>query len=95
MALLIASCGMPPVPKAPSIAAPVYVGTVAIVHREPHYVLIDLSGTSSPPESGTELTAIAATGEASRLKVTPERKHPFVSANVMSGEPKKGERVYR
>jgi hypothetical protein len=79
----------------PAITAPVYVGSIAVVNRESHFVLIDLSGTVAAPEVGTELTAISPAGEASRLKVTPERKRPFVAADIVTGTPKRGERVYR
>jgi len=75
--------------------APVYIGQIEVVNRESHFVLIDLSGTATAPEPGTPLTAISSSGEAVRLKVTPERKRPFVSADIVSGEPKRGQRVYR
>ncbi|MFL6528855.1 MAG: hypothetical protein ACJ8KX_00155 [Chthoniobacterales bacterium] len=98
LGILLAACGSGKSPtknETPSVTAPVYVGSISSVSRESHFVLIDLSATSAPPVVGTELTAISASGEASRLKVTAERKRPFVTADIVSGEPKRGERVYR
>jgi hypothetical protein len=98
LAVLLVACGSRDLAKknkTPSVTAPVYVGSISSVNRESHFVLIDLSGTAAPPDAGTELTSISAGGEASRLKVTPERKRPFVTADIVIGEPKRGERVYR
>ncbi|MDQ6861450.1 MAG: hypothetical protein M3032_09900 [Verrucomicrobiota bacterium] len=95
LVLLNVGCGTLPKKEHASIAAPVYVGSIASVNRESHYVLLDVNGTTARPEAGTELTAIATSGEATRLKVAAERKRPFVTADIVSGEPVKGERVYR
>jgi len=93
---MLGGCGGPmPPAEAPSVTAPVYVGEITVVNRESNFVLIDVSGRSSPPDPGTELTAISEAGEGSRLKVSPERKRPFVTADVLSGNPKRGQRVYR
>lgn len=94
--LAAAGCSTTSVKEAkPAIAAPVYVGSISVVNTESHFVLIDLSGTAPPLETGTDLTAISAAGVAARLKVTPEKKRPFVTADIVSGTPKRGERVYR
>ncbi len=94
--LAAAGCGTMPVKdRNPAITAPVYVGSISVVNTESHFVLIDLSGTAAPLANGTDLTAISAAGVAARLKVTPEKKRPFVTADIVSGTPKRGERVYR
>ncbi len=95
LALLCACGGPTPPAEQPSVTAPVYVGEVTVVNRDSNFVLINVSGRSSPLEPGTDLTAIAEDGEATRLKVSAERKRPFVTADVVSGNPKRGQRVYR
>jgi hypothetical protein len=92
---LLACVGPTPPAEAPATAAPVYVGAIDSVNREKNTVTIDLNSESSPPEPGSDLTAIASSGEATRLKVTAEAKRPRVSASVVSGSPKRGQRVYR
>jgi len=93
---LFASCSeKAPVAKKPAMTAPVYVGDISVVDLKSKFVLIALSGTATAPEAGTYLTSISAAGESRRLKVTPERKRPFVTADIVGGEPKRGERVYR
>jgi hypothetical protein len=92
----LSACGGPAPPaEAPSVAAPVYVGSIETVNRESNSVTISPSGEGSPPAAGTDLTAIAASGEATRLKVSADRKRTRLSATVVSGTPKRGQRVYK
>ena len=96
LASLLGACGGPlPPAESPGTTAPVYVGAIEAVNREKNTVMIDLKSESSPPQPGTDLTAIASSGEATRLKVTADAKRPGISATVVSGSPKRGQRVYR
>ncbi len=95
-ALAVTSCGRLPTDLAkPAVTAPVYVGEVTTVNRKANFVLIRLGGTATAPAAGTELTAISASAESVQLKVSAERKRPFVTADILRGTPKPGERVYR
>ncbi len=95
--LALAACHpkTPVTAKTPAVTAPTYVGEIAVVNLVGKFVLIELRATGAPPEAGTPLTAITEAGESVRLKVTAERKRPFVSADILSGEPARGQRVYR
>ena len=96
IASLVAACAGPlPPAESPSTAAPVFVGSVDSVNRATNSVVIDVSGEGSSLNPGTDLTAISPAGEATRLKVTGESKRPRLSAAVVSGTPKRGQRVYR
>jgi hypothetical protein len=75
---------------------PAYVGEISVLNRDAHFVLVDVSPTMSPPPPASELTARNAEGvESARLKVTPENKRPFIAADIVSGSPKRGDRVYQ
>ncbi len=81
----------------PEIATlPAAVGEIAIVNLAQRFVLIDVQRARLLPAIGAELKAEDATGmESARLKVTPERRHPFITADIVSGTPARGEKVYR
>ncbi len=93
LALFSACAG--PTPPAEGTGAPVYVGAIEAVNREKSSVVIDPAAEGAPLQAGTDLTAISREGEAVRLKVTGEGKRSGVSAAIVSGNPKAGQRVYR
>ncbi len=64
----------------------VLVGIVEMVNPEQEYVLIrcEQMPAFSP---GTELVAVSALGERSRLVLTPERKGWYITADIREGRP--------
>ncbi|WP_133795682.1 hypothetical protein [Prosthecobacter fusiformis] len=62
------------------------IGIVDMVNPEQNYVLIRCDQVPRI-EAGTELVAVDATGKESRLKLTPERKGRFLTADIQSGQP--------
>ncbi len=80
-----------PKPRAAS-AVPRLVGTVAIVDENQHFVLID-TDYSRILESGLVLTTYTGEIVSGTLRLSPERRRPFFAADIVSGDPKKGDRV--
>jgi hypothetical protein len=68
------------------------VGTVALVNNDLHFVLIDV-GTLYTPEAGTALKSFSGGVETGILAVDPEKRRPFVVADIVKGEPKVGDDV--
>ncbi len=66
------------------------VGEVAYVDGDSGYVLVRARAGLILPD-GTNLECQGGSG--AKLKVTPERKQSFVAADIISGEPKKGDSV--
>ncbi len=84
----------PPRPAFPPV--PSSIGEVAIVNLAQRFVLIDIGRAKSLPPAGAELTAKNMNGqESARLRVTPERKPPFITADIVSGTPGREDKVYR
>lgn len=72
------------VPKGPQT---VLVGIVEMVNPEQNYVLIRCE-TPTTLKAGTELVAVDSTGAESRLRLTPERKGRYLTADILEGQPK-------
>jgi len=67
------------------------IGTVAMVHEELHFALID--STLIPPE-GAQLKVVDAAGqETAQLTVSREKQPPFIIGNIIRGQPQTGDRV--
>ena len=66
------------------------VGEVAYVDSDSGYVLVRARAGLALAD-GTTLECRG--GSSAKLKVTPERKNLFVAADILSGEPKKGDPV--
>ena len=85
-----------PAAAAATATVPAFVGTVAIVNERGGFVLIDTASALSLPGVGTSLISRNGEGEESaRLKTTPEHKRPFITADIVSGKPVAGDRVYQ
>jgi hypothetical protein len=96
VSLCFCACAHPAKRPGSKISAPVFVGEIAMINQGTGFVLVDISSASSPPPPASELTTRNADGvETSRLKVTPENKRPFIAADIVSGSPKRGDRVYQ
>ena len=67
------------------------IGTITLVNEENRFVLIDANETAEP---GLPLQAVTPGGEpAARLKVSPEKKAPFLIADIVSGTPHRGDQA--
>jgi hypothetical protein len=69
------------------------VGTIVVVNEEQRFVLIDTQA-AVPPEVGTALKSFSNGAETGVLAVSPERKPPFMIADIVSGTPRKGDQVF-
>jgi hypothetical protein len=62
------------------------IGMIEMVNPEQNYVLIRCEPMPSLAE-GTELIAVSASGEKSKLVLTPERKGYYITADIKEGNP--------
>lgn len=86
-ALLLPGCSLfKKKPKPDTGPKTTVVGVVEMVNPEQNYVLIR---TEQPLGygAGTELTVMDASGNESKLKLTPEKKGRFLTADIVSGQP--------
>ena len=81
-----------PAETSPEAAKAVPVGVIELVNADAHFVIVHLNA-NVPLPAGTELTSLNATGQTAKLKVTPERKNIFITADIVSGSPQKGDNV--
>lgn len=89
--------GRRPAPQAqatPPPAVPQFVGTVTLVNETERFILIDV-GQSSVPHEGTALKVMAGSVETGVVAVGNVRRRPFVIADIVRGEPKKGQQVFQ
>lgn len=63
------------------------IGIVEMVNPEQNYVLIRCEQVPALG-AGAELVALDATGVESKLKLTPERKGRYLTADITNGSPK-------
>jgi hypothetical protein len=73
-------------------SGPRRVGTVASVNEALQFVLIDV-GSLYAPEPGTALKSFSHDQQTGILAVNPERRRPFIAADIIEGEPKVGDEV--
>ena len=71
---------------------PQRVGTVAAVNEELRFVLVDV-GSLYIPAAGTALKSFSGGAETGILAVNPERRRPFIVADIVKGQPKVGDEV--
>jgi len=90
--LFLAACAVPEKKGTPQAAGPRYVGSVMFVDQEHGFVLID-GGSYQPPDVGRKLKSYAGGKETSELVTTPERRDPFISADIVKGTPGQGDVV--
>ncbi|MBX7209882.1 MAG: hypothetical protein K1X78_16315 [Verrucomicrobiaceae bacterium] len=72
---------------------PHVIGTVELVNPEQRFVLIRTEAKVAMP-AGQELTVLDATGARSKVKVTPEKKLDFLTADIVEGTPRVGGVAY-
>lgn len=81
-------------PEEEAVAELKAIGTVEMVNPEAGFVIVHTMA-NVPVTAGTELTAVGSAGTSAKLKVTPERKSIFITADIISGNPTKGDTVLR
>ncbi|HEY8900749.1 MAG TPA: hypothetical protein VIM61_10090 [Chthoniobacterales bacterium] len=79
--------------KPPIAAPPQWVGTIKLVNERDGYVLIDAinAPTLAPGET---LNAVGNDHESGVLRTTADKNPPFFIADLVSGKPRVGDRVY-
>ncbi len=70
------------------------LGTVTLVDETNGFVLIDMGAYVAPPV-GHALKTFSGEAESGVVAVSAERRPPFVVADIVKGEPKRGDSVYQ
>jgi hypothetical protein len=96
--LCVAACAPARKQKAPSTPPPappslIEVGTITLVNASGRFVLIDHGILSAPPGGGV-LKSFTNGVESAELIVTEVKRGSFTIADIRSGEPQKGDRVF-
>lgn len=80
-----------PMPK-PGPVGPHQIGAVSVVNADDGFVLID---GWEMPKPGITLKALSQDGqETAVLKACPQQRPPFATADITSGTPRTGDRVF-
>ena len=77
----------------PAAPRPVYVGMISLVNADSGFVLIDGGLLPSPPP-GLALRSFTNGAMSAELASSEVRKRPFVIADIKTGAPQKGDRVF-
>ncbi len=77
----------------PSATPPQWVGTIKLINEREGYALID-SPTSFSLPVGEALNSVGVDTESGVLRVTADRNPPFFIADIVTGKPRAGDRVY-
>ena len=87
-----------PEPEAPRATAvrppPERVGIITLVNERDRFVVVDV-GQGGVPASGTALKSFRDKTETSVLAVGDVRRRPFIVGDIVSGDPKKGDEVFK
>jgi hypothetical protein len=68
------------------------VGTIALVNEDLGFVLVDV-GSLYVPQPGLALKSFSGGMETGILAVDPEKRRPFIVADIVKGNPKVGDDV--
>jgi len=79
--------------QTPRASLPLWIGTVRLVNDRGGFVLIENTSAFSIP-SGKKLTVVVPGREDAELEVSQDRQHPFFIADILTGAPRVGDRVY-
>ena len=74
-------------------SVPKLVGVVSMVNPEGQFVLVE-SNQSAALESGTALKCIRDGVESAVIAVGKERRRPYVTADIVKGDPQRGDQVF-
>lgn len=77
----------------PAALPPQWIGTIKLVNEQAGYALIDTQGSMAPPVGDT-IRAVGNDMETGSLKISADRNPPFFIADIVSGKPRPGDRVY-
>ena len=76
-------------PKEPRL-----IGRIAMVNEESRFVLITCDAWR-PPQEGTALKAMRSDTETGVLNVNAERRGAYVTADIVTGTPARGDQVFQ
>ncbi len=79
--------------RPPAAAVPQWMGTIKLIHPAGNYALID-SQPYVGVAPGTLLNSVGNESETGSLRVSADRNPPFFIADIVSGRPQVGDRVY-
>ena len=78
----------------PPAATPVdWAGTIRLVNAAEHFVLIE-SESATPVVPGAKYLCVAGGRESATLLMTSLKSHPFFIADIVSGSPSTGDKIY-
>jgi hypothetical protein len=77
----------------PLESVPKLVGIVSMVNADGQFVLVE-SNQSATLDSGTALKCFRDGVESGVLAVGSERRRPYVTADIVTGEPQRGDQVF-
>lgn len=80
--------------KTPTALPPQWTGVIRMVNAPEHFVLVEASAISSA-EPGETYLAINKGAETATLRMTSLKNPPFLIADIISGNPSPGEKIYR
>lgn len=75
-----------------AVQTPRHIGEIKLVNDASKFVLID-HGQMPAPAEGVLLKARSGGADSAELRVTQVQRRPFVVADILSGEPKRGDAV--
>jgi hypothetical protein len=84
---------LPKKAKPPKAQPPQIIGTVKMVNMDDKYVLVDAMSQNLEP--GDLLVCINAQQETANLRMSPLKNPPFLIADIASGTPAVGDRVFK
>ncbi len=80
--------------QTPPAAAPAeWIGTIRLVNARENYVLVDAPNYLSLA-AGETLNSVGAASESGVLRASADRNPPFFIADIVSGHPRAGDRIY-
>jgi hypothetical protein len=88
------SKALPKKAKPPQAAAPRLIGTIKMVNKDDKFVLIDAVSYSGA-QPGDSLVCIVNQRETAYLRASALRNPPFLIADIASGNPSPGDKVYK
>jgi hypothetical protein len=80
--------------KPPTALLPQWTGVIRMVNSAEHFVLIETNAISTAVPGETYLS-VAKGLETASLRMTALRNPPFLIADIISGDPSPGEKIYR
>ena len=73
---------------------PRLVGSIEMVNNDGHFVLVNCTAWT-PPAEGTALKCLRGSIETGIVNVGKERRGGYVTADIVTGSPQRGDQVYQ